>query len=360
MRYFVSLLFASLISIGAYPQKTVRMDAVRGNNYGVAYSLPKSALEITVAYSKKTRTAGEFYMYSERYLNISNPITKDEVEYELKNIDAKTIGVPDNRQSYLVEFRPNSAMAYVTLTQDGMLCAINADYAFPAEAEEEKKQATKQQTDARQFFTEEILRAGSSAKQAELIAKQIYKIRESRNDILTGEADNMPPDGEAYKLVMQQLDEQEKALSELFAGREAVESMTKKIRVDLSERDAKDVIVARFSKKMGVVGADNLAGAAIYLNLKAKGTVPSLAALSDKEMKDRERKFSAGIVYNIPGKAALQIEFDNKVYVNKECDIVQFGTQDVLDNKQFGDKNAPLKVVFYPELGAIKQTGSAR
>ena len=60
--------------------------------------------------------------------------------------------------------------------------------------------------------------AGSTAKQAEVAAKQIYRIRESRLNILTGEADNLPPDGEAMKLVIQQLEEQEKALTNLFTG----------------------------------------------------------------------------------------------------------------------------------------------
>ena len=55
-------------------------------------------------------------------------------------------------------------------------------------------------TDA-SVFSEELLMAGSTAKQAEVAAKQIYRVRESRLNILTGEADNLPPDGEAMKLV---------------------------------------------------------------------------------------------------------------------------------------------------------------
>ncbi|KAI4367809.1 hypothetical protein C825_000006 [Parabacteroides sp. ASF519] len=72
-------------------------------------------------------------------------------------------------------------------------------------------------TDA-SVFSEELLMAGSTARQAEVAAKQIYRIRESRLNILTGDADNLPPDGEAMKLVIQQLEEQEKALTNLFTG----------------------------------------------------------------------------------------------------------------------------------------------
>lgn len=357
MRFLFFSLITLLTTSGINAQNTVRKEAVKANDFGVTYTLPKSAPEITIDYSKKTKTAGEFYKYAERYLSISDPIVENSVEYEINAIEAETVGIPDTKNTFLVELRPGTPAAYVTLTDDGMICAINTDYKFPEKAKETKVQLPKKALDARQYFTEEILRAGSSAKQAELVAKQIYKIRESRNDILTGDADNMPPDGDAYKLVMQQLDEQEAALTQLFLGKEEIVAMKKTIRIDLGDKEIPEMIVCRFSKKLGVVESNDLAGEAIYLSLKSREPLQPLT-LSDKDAKEREKKFEKGIVYNIPGKATLQIEYNNKVYVNKECDVIQFGTQDVLGQKLFGDKNNPLKVVFHPSLGAIKQTGT--
>lgn len=361
MRFlYFSLIALFSITVNVKAQKTVRLDATKANNYGVAYSLPKSALEVTIEYTKKTKAAGAYYMYAERYLNIPDPIIENSVEYELTGINSVVTGIPDKSNSFLVEFKSNSAMAFVTLTPDGMICAINSDYAFPAEEETKEKQANTKKIDGRQYFTEEILRTGSSAKQAELIAKQIYRLRESRNDILTGEADNMPPDGDSYKLVMQQLDEQEMALTNLFVGEEVRETMKKVIKIEIGSRNIQDEVIARFSKKLGVVEANNLAGEPINMTLKSKLAIPNTSNLTPKEIKDRESKFSKGIVYNIPGKANIQVSYKNKVYVSEECDIVQFGLQDVLDNSLFGDKTSPLKVIFYPHLGAIKETGSAK
>lgn len=359
MRFLFFSLIALLTTQSLVAQKTVRKEAVKANDYGVTYTLPKTAIELTIEYTKETKTAGEFYIYAERYLNETNPITENGTTYKLEKISATTIGTPDAKNTFLVEFRPNSAMAYVTLTQDGLICAINDDYSFPKEEVKEINNSALGGTlNARQFFSEEILRAGSSAKQAELVAKQIYRLRESRNDILTGEADNMPPDGDAYKLVMQQMNEQEKALTALFIGTETTESMQKKIVINVDEEGIDEQVVARFSNKLGVVEPNDLAGEAIYLSLKAlqKKEVPML---TEKEIADREKKFAKGIVYNIPAKANLKVEFKGRLFVNKECDVVQFGTQDVLDQKPFGDKNSPMKVVFYPEMGAIKQTGIA-
>ena len=58
------------------------------------------------------------------------------------------------------------------------------------------------------FLTEEILMASSTAKMAELVAKEIYNIRESKNALVRGQADNMPKDGAQLKLMLDNLEEQ--------------------------------------------------------------------------------------------------------------------------------------------------------
>lgn len=356
MRYHISLLlllFAGATYVTA--QNTVKMSAVKGNDYGVAYSLPKTSLAITVDYTKKTRKAGEFFQYAERYLSISNPITEDAVSYTLDKIDGVAKGVVDKDKSYLVEFRSNTTAPFVTLTKDGLICAINDDYTFPKdEIKGDAPSASATLPNPRSFLSEEILRAGSTSKQAELIAKQIYRLRESRNNILTGDADNMPPDGNAYKLVMTQLEEQEKALTAMFAGIETTETGTREFVVIPDEKNIDNRIIFRFSSKLGIVDANDLSGAPVTLTLKNKEPREALV-LTPKEEKEMEKKFSAGIIYNIPSKAALQISYNGRNYVQKDCDIVQYGVQDVLTPKMFDNNKLPIKVIFYPDMGAIKQ-----
>ena len=53
---------------------------------------------------------------------------------------------------------------------------------------------------------------------AELIAQDIYEIRESRNLLVRGQADNMPKDGEQLRLMLNQLDKQDMAMTGLFSG----------------------------------------------------------------------------------------------------------------------------------------------
>ncbi|MFV0418823.1 MAG: DUF4831 family protein [Dysgonomonas sp.] len=356
MKYYINLLvllFIGLSQVSA--QTTVKMSAVKGNNYGVAYSLPKTSISITADYTKTTRKVGEFYQYAERYLNIANPITEDGVTYTLDKIDAVPHGIVDKDKSYLVEFKSNSTSPFVTLTKDGLICAINDDYTFPkAETIATQPLKAAQLLNPRNFLSEEILRAGSTAKQAELIAKQIYRLRESRNNILTGEADNMPPDGEAYKLVMTQLEEQEKALTAMFAGTETTETGMKDFTIIPDEKNIDNRIIFRFSSKLGIVDANDLSGAPVSLTLKNKEPREQ-QILTPKEEKEMEKKFSSGIIYNIPNKASLQVTYNGKNYIQKECDVVQYGIQDVLVQKMFDNNKQPIKVVFYPDLGAVKQ-----
>lgn len=354
MRYYISLLLL-LIASSAFSQKTVKMSAVKSNDYGVAYSLPKTSLVVTAEYTKKTRKMGEFYQYAERYLSVSNPIVENSVLYVLDNIDVAAKGIADKDKSYLVEFKSNTTAPFVTLTKEGLICAINEDYSFPAdEVVKAGGLTTPSLPDPRSFLSEEILRAGSTAKQAELIAKQIYRLRESRNNILTGEADNMPPDGDAYKLVMSQLDEQEKALSAMFTGTEVEEKGYKEFVVVPDEKNIDNKILFRFSSKLGVVDANDLSGQPITLSLKNKDPM-GIPVLTPKEEKDMEKKFSSGIVYNIPNKATLEVSYNGRNYVQRECDVAQYGTQDVLVTKMFDNNKLPVKVIFYPDLGAIKQ-----
>ncbi|GAB6012442.1 DUF4831 family protein [Viscerimonas tarda] len=348
---------AILLSMPLLAQNTIKMSAVKSNDYGVAYSLPKTAIDIKVTVSKKTKKAGEFYQYAERYLNIPNPIVQDELIFTLENIETTTTGIPDKNNSYLVEFKPNTVAPFVTLTKDGLICAINEELSVQKENATLAPPETKVVTvtvNPKSFLSEEILRAGSSAKQAELIAKQIYHLRESKSNILTGEADNMPPDGEAYKLVISQINEQEKALTSMFLGTELVETLTKTFTVVPDEQNINRKTIFRFSKKLGIVEPNDLAGAPVSLTLINKepkdDTLPT-----EKEQKALDKKFSSGIIFNIPAKASLKIEFDNRTMVQKEYDVVQYGTQDVLAPKALNNGKVAIRVVFYPELGAIKQ-----
>lgn len=332
--------------------KVVKKNAVKANNFGITYSLPKTLLVVDAEVTKVTCKAGPYYQYAEKYLGVKDAVTEDKVYYELGKISLINQGVPDPDNTYIVEFKAGTVAPYAYLTEEGLLCAINAEYT-PAESEREtvrRKKGNDSPVTNASVFSEELLMAGSTAKQAEVAAKQIYRIRESRLNILTGEADNLPPDGEAMKLVINQLEEQEKALSNLFTGTLTKETEHYEVEIVPDDNLDKEVLF-RFSRPLGIVDADDLGGIPVYINLKATERAPML----DPKEAEKKEKSLKGIVYNVPGKASIEILMNNKTLYKGEAQITQFGTREGLAPVMFEDKKAPVKVYFYPETGAIKQ-----
>lgn len=352
MKYLI-VIASLLLTLPAMAQtKVVKKNAVKANNFGITYSLPKTSLVIDAEVTKVTCKAGPYYKYAEKYIGVKDAVAEDKVFYELGKVNLINKGLPDADNTYIVEFKGGTVAPYACLTEDGLLCSINAEY-IPAESELDavkKKKSDAEKVADTSVFSEELLMAGSTAKQAEVAAKQIYRIRESRMNILTGEADNLPPDGEAMKLVIQQLEEQEKALTNLFTG-----ILTKEIEhYDMSiipNDDLEKEVLFRFSNQLGIVDADDLGGVPVYMNLKATERAPMLDA-KEAEKKDKSLK---GIIYNVPGKASIEILMNKKSLYKGEAQITQFGSREGLAPVMFEDKKAPVKVFFYPETGAIKQ-----
>jgi hypothetical protein len=342
------------ISNSAFAQtRVVKVNAIKVNDFGVQYMLPKTQLEITVEYTQTIQKAGQYARFASRYLGINEPdvVLEDQTFYTLDRVFVTEKGIPDKEQSFLVSFRARTTSPFVYLTEDGIICAINTEYVPEKEnviPVNLQPQSELPRINPQSLFTEEYLRAGSVTRMAEVAAKNIYKIRESRQDILTGEVDNMPKDGEALRIVLGNLEAQEKIWTELFTGTTQANKQTKRIVINPVE-ELNNEVLFRFSKYLGVMDADDLSGSPVYMNLRNLRTVEIPA--EDPKRKAREPE---SIVYNVPGKAELEI-FNgiNKIY-STTVNVTQFGTTQILATSLFDDRKTPVQIVFYPTTGGIK------
>ena len=354
-RIFTLIASALIVSAPLSAQtRVIKTTAMKSNDYGVQYYLPKTTLKVDISYSKVTQQAGQYARYAEKLLGLSeaNVVQEDLTYYTLNAISVEGIGIPDRDASYLVEFKAKSTAPFVYLTEEGLICAINAEYK-PASTKAENASQTAQAEngiDSQTLFTEEYLQAGSASKMAEVLAKQIYRIRESRNDILLGDADNAPRDGEGMRIVLSNLDAQEKALMEHFTGTSLTQKEHASFEIEPQTNINKEVL-CRFSKYAGVVDSDDLSGTPVYINVTAlEPTTPPAAAL-DPKRKDKEGQ---SIVYNIPVKSAVDVFYGTQKMCSEEILIAQFGEKQILSTSLFEDKKAPIQLIFYPNTGAIK------
>ena len=104
--------------------------------------------------------------------------------------------------------------------------------------------------------------------------------------------------------------------------------------------------VCRFSQKLGVLGADNLAGEPIYISIKNTGMLPA-----NPESENKKKKLD-GIIYNIPGKAEVNVTFRGKKMFKGEVSVSGFGNKEVLVDDLF-NKKVNTRVIFNTTTGGI-------
>lgn len=320
-----------------------------GVSEGVTYYLPDTEIEIKVNATCITRTPGEFNRYAERFLRINNAITEVESFWEITNAEVTTKGKPNIEKMYTIRLN-NSTASNISLSKDGVIRSININEEKFEEVAHATQAKNSNHVDASQYMTEEMLHATSTAKLAELTAKEIYAIRESKLAITRGVSESMPKDGHSMQLILDELNRQEKALTELFTGRIDTTycSCTYTIEPSLGN-DINKVVLFRFSRKLGFVDKEDLAGEPVYYNLRDMKTVymPTYEDVEKRKILKKE-----GVCYNIPGKADFSIYTRSKKIYNAEIQIAQFGVTEILSKDLF-NKKAATKVLFDTATGAI-------
>ena len=349
------LLLAYGVSLTA--QTVVTSYTPGSSTEGAVYHLPKTAINISITTEKTTYTPGELCQYAERFLRMNNISDKEETYYTIKETAVGTAGIPDEKKIYHILFSTSSIAPLVEMTESGILQAINTT--LPKEeatADTPATEGKKSTQNPQSYMTEEMLMTGSKAKLAELAAKEIYNIRESKNLILRGQSENTPKDGEALQIILNGLQEQEEALMQLFVGSKTTEVTTQTYQV-IPEDNAERVILGRFSRKLGLLHGDDLAGAPIYIDIKKKNNTPSPASIEEqslgkKKRKTRESNKQDGLVYNLPGKASVKVYTNTQTLFEDNLSFGQFGITETLSSSLFSKKK-DIKVTLSPVTGAL-------
>ena len=341
----IVLLSALLFSVSAIAQTEVTTGIMRGKDYGVTYVLPKTEIELTVQATKHIYTPGEFSKYADRYLRLTNVSSEPKTYWTLDKIQTAVVGIPDKENVYFVKMKDKTVAPLIELSKDGIVYSINMPL---GSGQKKAAPATPKAADntpyvnPRSFLTEEILMANSTAKMAELVAKEIYNIRESKNALLRGEADNMPQDGTQLKIMLDNLNLQERAMTEMFSGTLKEEPQTFTIR--LTPKEMNNEVAFRFSKRLGIVANDDLAGEPYYISITDLKT-PAIPEEDSKKKVD-------GVAYNVPGRAHVILTGNNKKIFDGELPVTQFGTIEYLAPVLF-NKNSTIKVLFDTATGGL-------
>ena len=353
MKRSIATLLMLTLFVGVMAQNAVKLTPEKFNDYALNYYLPYTTVEIELVASKTTYKAGPYYQYARKYLGTTDVITEDMEVWQLECATIVPRGIADTSNRYQLTFKAGQTPC-IYVSEECTILSANIEPlnhmgdTFPAvEAD------VVNDLDMTAVLSEEILMSGSVARMAEMAAKQIYRIRESRMDILTGEADNMPGDGESMKIVINELDKQEKALTALFTGTKSVRYTAKRLPFTPKD-DLKNSVLIRFSPILGFVAHDNLGGAPIYIsvNVTERGEYPL-------DNKGEIKKVPKGaIAYNIPGKAEISLQFNKHIIAERTLNVAQLGVVFGLDPALLTHKKEPSYVIFNPYTGGIEKIGA--
>lgn len=349
-----------LLSVAALPQhlsaqQTRILTADKHNEYGLVYSLPVTALEVTVTAKREIMKAGPYASYARKYLGTDKVITRDGERWTITDVEVKPYGVVDTETKYLMQFKPG-ATTYIGVADSGMLLSINCapkQQAPAANLRPAAPAATFTGKEYLKYVNEDFTASQSSAKQAQMIAESLMEVRDAHLALTRGTAETMPVDGKQLELMLNSLQAQEDALTAAFTGTTTSEVVTQTFTYT-PEGDDRTVLF-RFSDFKGFTSADDYAGAPVNLTVTvtAEGELPVDADGKTKELpKDAVR-------YCIPGTGLATVESEGRKLWSKELDFSQFGVEFGLNPNIFSDKKQPSYAIFDPVTGALLEIGAA-
>lgn len=343
MKSIITTLLLSTASIfGGYAQQAAE---------AISYYLPKSAVHVNIIVEKTSYEPGQLADYAQRYMRLENVAQAPTTTYRIVKAEMYTTAEVDTAKHFTLSLDKRHAITSVDKNEKGVLLAINGKGSYTEYVPTFTPSKPQRRLNPKDFMSQEILSATSSAKMAELTANEIFEIRDSRSQLSRGEADFMPKDGEQLKLMMSQLDTQEKALMQVFEGVTTKDTtMTSITFVPASEKE-KDVLF-RFSKYYGLVDKDDLSGEPYYITIE-KNQSSANEPTAPSEENNKKDKNDIGLRVNIPAKMDVSIaNATGRTLTKQQFQAPQFGSIESLSGELFTKKQNS-RLIIDGSTGAI-------
>ncbi len=318
------------------------------NEAAMVYYMPKNELAITLHYTVVDEEPGIFYQYAKRYLGAKQVITESKRSCVLTHVSTELLTSADTQRAYKITAGQGIKEQLISLSDDGRLLGYNVAIEEATESQlfSGKADSYSIENEVLMPLLEEQFVASSTAKMAEGAAKLIYRLRETRLNLLAGEVEHVPADGKSMELVLAELEKQEQALVELFVGKKKVSSGSKTLRYK-PEECVYDAVLCRFSLHSGVVDANDLSGEPLYISVDA--TQEMVQPLVEENSKVPAL---SQLYYNLPGEADVVLKYKGEEWMRAHYQIAQLGVAIPLAKQWFTGKDIPV-IRLNPETGNI-------
>ncbi|MCK9640204.1 MAG: DUF4831 family protein [Prolixibacteraceae bacterium] len=357
----VAALVASNLSLSAKDDKKKPANELAAFAGGVVYSLPRTGIHIDVEVVQERLIHGPYYAYAQKYLGINNATQNDEENWTIISIGMETYGEPDPNAVYKAT---GSIATLLSLTDDGVLLGINSEV-----KQSERKLVTNvfplrqavpdniwSDVSMHSFLSEKDTskRAGSNFKSFEEKAAEaaydILKLRKRKALTLAAKYDKLPPDGEAYKVMVAELDRIIDNYLSLFIGKTITERYKHSFNVVPDGKSNKGLVAFRFSSNAGVLPESNVSGKPIMLEIE-----PGAELKQKIDATGAGEGTTKGIYYRIPVLAQVRLLNGSDVLAQAKIAIAQYGTIAALPD---GLLNGEYSIQYHPATGAVSKIGT--
>ncbi len=308
---------------GSVTVSPVASDADAANG-GVVYALPRTVLRVKLTARAVVQTAGPFYQYSTRLLNLTDVVTQNEVKWSLVSADVETVGVADYERRFKVTARGGAPMPSLSLSADGVLLAANARAEAATEQAEPADQVEVRFADFSGVpLSQSVLSRTSKAAMAEDAAQSIYALRSARVSLISGDRETSLPDAGSLQTALRRIDDLERQHVELFAGRRDTLTVVRYVDIVPDYDGANSQIPLRFSETAGFVDAMDLTGKPVYVDLEFS----DVAHVSELPADSKQRKSEplTGLRYCLPGCLSVRVLDRNVLLCQKSVLCSQNG-----------------------------------
>ena len=324
----------------------------------LVYFSPKNevVLDFTIAVEK--REVGPYAAFAEELMGVKDVVKENETTHRLESVEICRRTDVDLTRPHVVKAEKNIPIQLLRINEKGLLTGYNCPASAPAKPMHEKarpadKRCAKLAAPA--SIPEEVVHAGNAKAQAKALAKHIYQLRETRTFLLSGEVEHAPADGKAMELVLEELDKQERELTELFVGKRSVQTEHKlvlweKIRKSSFRESTIQKDFLYFSEENGFTNKENVDADSITILIGRREMAYQVVNLEQKTSKKGEAL--SQISYNLPGNALVQVSYKGRMIAERTIPVAQLGIDVPLPQSLFTGKELP-KIRFDEKTGNL-------
>lgn len=309
-------------------------------------------MDIDITYSVETEEAGPYSRYAEKYLGTTDVITVNSQKAEIISVSVRPRSKADLSRPVKINAEDGANMQLLHILDNGILYGYNLPPYAQASTEDAGGSPANHNKPKQPIvlpLLEEQLKVSTPAQKADAVAKLIYRIREAKMYLLSGEIENAPADGNGLEIALKELNKQEKQLVQLFTGKRSKKTVVKTVQYVPTKSEEKPLLY--FSLENGITAEEDASALPIVLNFIARKQVPAPAIQTKKN--DKKAPVPSPLLYNLPGAGIYTISYDGVTLLEGTLPVAQFGIAVPLSKNLFSGSKLPT-IYFNTETGNIQ------